>query len=197
MEKYRLVQEHKASEQQQQQQQPQRQQQQQQAAVAPVEDVSMPTTAATTTTTTTPDQQQQQQAAAPSLQQQQQQQHVASSSSSPTFPEVRITQQGKPRNYISYAMGLFVSTQYKKETCVYTVYILALHYLSLSIILRSRGMHCSRIIYIYIYIHSSHFLLLFQITIIHYTTKYFFFLIRTMATTRSFSKPWDEQLTRL
>jgi len=26
------------------------------------------------------------------------------------FPEVRITQQGKPRNYISYAMGLFVST---------------------------------------------------------------------------------------
>lgn len=23
--------------------------------------------------------------------------------------EVRITQQGKPRNYISYAMGLFVS----------------------------------------------------------------------------------------
>jgi hypothetical protein len=26
------------------------------------------------------------------------------------FPEVRITQHGKPRNYISYAMGLFVST---------------------------------------------------------------------------------------
>jgi hypothetical protein len=26
------------------------------------------------------------------------------------FPEVRITQQGKPRNYISYAMNLFVST---------------------------------------------------------------------------------------
>jgi hypothetical protein len=25
------------------------------------------------------------------------------------FPVVRITQQGKPRNYISYAMGLFVS----------------------------------------------------------------------------------------
>lgn len=25
------------------------------------------------------------------------------------FPEVRITQQGKPRNYISYAMNLFVS----------------------------------------------------------------------------------------
>ena len=24
------------------------------------------------------------------------------------FPEVRITQQGKPRNYISYAMNLFV-----------------------------------------------------------------------------------------
>jgi len=24
------------------------------------------------------------------------------------FPEVRITQQGKPRNYISYAMTLFV-----------------------------------------------------------------------------------------
>jgi hypothetical protein len=26
------------------------------------------------------------------------------------FPEVRITQQGKPRNYITYAMNLFVST---------------------------------------------------------------------------------------
>ena len=26
-----------------------------------------------------------------------------------TSCEVRITQQGKPRNYISYAMGLFVS----------------------------------------------------------------------------------------
>lgn len=25
-----------------------------------------------------------------------------------SFPEVRITQQGKPRNYISYAMNLFV-----------------------------------------------------------------------------------------
>lgn len=25
------------------------------------------------------------------------------------FPEVRITQQGKPRNYITYAMNLFVS----------------------------------------------------------------------------------------
>ena len=25
------------------------------------------------------------------------------------YPEVRITQQGKPRNYISYAMSLFVS----------------------------------------------------------------------------------------
>lgn len=25
------------------------------------------------------------------------------------FPEVRITQQGKPRNYISYALSLFVS----------------------------------------------------------------------------------------
>jgi hypothetical protein len=25
------------------------------------------------------------------------------------LPVVRITQQGKPRNYISYAMGLFVS----------------------------------------------------------------------------------------
>jgi hypothetical protein len=25
------------------------------------------------------------------------------------FPEVRITQQGKPRNYIAYAMSLFVS----------------------------------------------------------------------------------------
>lgn len=28
------------------------------------------------------------------------------------FPEVRITQQGKPRNYISYAMNLFVSCLY-------------------------------------------------------------------------------------
>ena len=28
--------------------------------------------------------------------------------SSSEFPEVRITQQGKPRNYISYAMGLLV-----------------------------------------------------------------------------------------
>jgi hypothetical protein len=30
-------------------------------------------------------------------------------SSEHKFPEVRITQQGKPRNYISYAMNLFVS----------------------------------------------------------------------------------------
>lgn len=30
-------------------------------------------------------------------------------SSTDIFPEVRITQQGKPRNYISYAMNLFVS----------------------------------------------------------------------------------------
>jgi len=28
---------------------------------------------------------------------------------SPDTPEVRITQQGKPRNYISYALNLFVS----------------------------------------------------------------------------------------
>lgn len=28
---------------------------------------------------------------------------------SPNVPQVRITQQGKPRNYISYAMNLFVS----------------------------------------------------------------------------------------
>lgn len=27
------------------------------------------------------------------------------------FPVVRITQQGKPRNYISYAMGLFVRSR--------------------------------------------------------------------------------------
>jgi hypothetical protein len=32
-----------------------------------------------------------------------------SPSSEHKFPEVRITQQGKPRNYISYAMNLFVS----------------------------------------------------------------------------------------
>jgi hypothetical protein len=31
-----------------------------------------------------------------------------SSASADNFPEVRITQQGKPRNYISYAMNLFV-----------------------------------------------------------------------------------------
>jgi hypothetical protein len=31
------------------------------------------------------------------------------------FPEVRITQQGKPRNYISYAMSLFVS--FRKSRC--------------------------------------------------------------------------------
>jgi hypothetical protein len=36
--------------------------------------------------------------------------HAAASSSSTDFPEVRITQQGKPRNYISYAMNLFVRT---------------------------------------------------------------------------------------
>jgi hypothetical protein len=34
----------------------------------------------------------------------------SSSSSIGEFPEVRITQQGKPRNYISYAMGLLVRT---------------------------------------------------------------------------------------
>ena len=27
------------------------------------------------------------------------------------FPEIRITQQGKPRNYISYVMNLLVSTK--------------------------------------------------------------------------------------
>jgi hypothetical protein len=31
-----------------------------------------------------------------------------SSANTDNFPEVRITQQGKPRNYISYAMNLFV-----------------------------------------------------------------------------------------
>lgn len=30
------------------------------------------------------------------------------SATTDNFPEVRITQQGKPRNYISYAMNLFV-----------------------------------------------------------------------------------------
>jgi hypothetical protein len=34
----------------------------------------------------------------------------STSNSCNEFPEVRITQQGKPRNYISYAMGLLVST---------------------------------------------------------------------------------------
>jgi hypothetical protein len=33
---------------------------------------------------------------------------AAGSASTDNFPEVRITQQGKPRNYISYAMNLFV-----------------------------------------------------------------------------------------
>lgn len=33
----------------------------------------------------------------------------STSSHESIFPEVRITQQGKPRNYISYAMNLFVS----------------------------------------------------------------------------------------
>jgi DNA-binding protein len=35
--------------------------------------------------------------------------------STSSFPEVRITQQGKPRNYISHAMSLFVSAKYKKQ----------------------------------------------------------------------------------
>lgn len=30
------------------------------------------------------------------------------------FPEVRITHQGKPRNYISYAMSLFVSIKLRR-----------------------------------------------------------------------------------
>lgn len=34
------------------------------------------------------------------------------SGATPVFPEIRITQQGKPRNYISYAMNLFVSYFY-------------------------------------------------------------------------------------
>jgi hypothetical protein len=34
-------------------------------------------------------------------------------SSAGSFPEVRITQQGKPRNYISYAMNLFVSSDFQ------------------------------------------------------------------------------------
>ena len=81
MEKYRLVQEQKVDE----------------AASTPLLGATLPTTAhpsrphapeattpATSTVTTT------------------------TSSSSSEFPEVRITQQGKPRNYISYAMGLLV-----------------------------------------------------------------------------------------
>lgn len=35
-------------------------------------------------------------------------------STSTSFPEVRITQQGKPRNYISYAMNLFVCLYYRQ-----------------------------------------------------------------------------------
>jgi hypothetical protein len=31
-------------------------------------------------------------------------------------PEVRITQQGKPRNYISYALSLFVSKRYTEKS---------------------------------------------------------------------------------
>jgi ribonucleases P/MRP protein subunit RPP25 len=38
-------------------------------------------------------------------------------SSEHKFPEVRITQQGKPRNYISYAMNLFVSICYCMVWC--------------------------------------------------------------------------------
>lgn len=34
------------------------------------------------------------------------------------FPEVRITQQGKPRNYISYAMSLLVRNT-EKCVCLY------------------------------------------------------------------------------
>jgi hypothetical protein len=35
------------------------------------------------------------------------------------IPQVRITQQGKPRNYISYAMNLFVSA-----SCEVNVYVI-------------------------------------------------------------------------
>jgi len=33
-------------------------------------------------------------------------------------PEVRITQQGKPRNYITYAMNLLVSTPAAFDLCL-------------------------------------------------------------------------------
>ena len=39
-----------------------------------------------------------------------------------TSCEVRITQQGKPRNYISYAMGLFVSIVYCIYCSIYCVF---------------------------------------------------------------------------
>lgn len=43
---------------------------------------------------------------------QQQQQHEGQRQHTESgFPEVRITQQGKPRNYISYAMNLFVRSR--------------------------------------------------------------------------------------
>lgn len=37
--------------------------------------------------------------------------NLPSSNLTTPHPEVRITQQGKPRNYITYAMSLFVSTE--------------------------------------------------------------------------------------
>ena len=43
----------------------------------------------------------------------------SASASTDNFPEVRITQQGKPRNYISYAMNLFVRvmSQFHSVSC--------------------------------------------------------------------------------
>ena len=51
---------------------------------------------------------------------------TATATTTMTNCEVRITQQGKPRNYISYAMKLFVSTIISptKIKCTYVPYYL-------------------------------------------------------------------------
>ena len=56
------------------------------------------------------------------------------------FPEVRITQHGKPRNYISYAMGLFVSVLACYGSADVDFHNLTLHLLDLALLL-SRMAH--------------------------------------------------------
>jgi hypothetical protein len=48
---------------------------------------------------------------------------TTSTSISSEFPEVRITQQGKPRNYISYAMGLLVRYIYIALLYLYCCFV--------------------------------------------------------------------------